>query len=103
MCGPEDELERAELRNLLDQALASLREEQRLVLVLREIEGLDYEAIAAQLDVPIGTVRSRLNRARAALREEIERQAPALGDQSRDLGALREKASSRLKPAGRSA
>lgn len=71
LCEPDRDLERAEARNLLDRALAQLTEEQRLVLALRETEGLDYEAIAARLGVPIGTVRSRLNRARAALREEL--------------------------------
>lgn len=73
MCGADQEIERAEQRNLLDEALARLSEEQRLILALREVEELDYEAIASQLRVPVGTVRSRLNRARAALRGELGR------------------------------
>ena len=48
------------------QVLAGLPEEYRIVLVLREIEDLEYGEIAEILDVPVGTVRSRLNRARAA-------------------------------------
>lgn len=53
---------------LLD-ALASLPERDRNVLVLAAWEELSYEEIAAALDIPVGTVRSRLNRARRALRE----------------------------------
>ena len=51
-----------------------MKEEQRSVLVLREMEGLDYDAIAEILDVPVGTVRSRLHRARTQLKEELERE-----------------------------
>jgi RNA polymerase sigma-70 factor, ECF subfamily len=51
----------------VDAALRTLPEDQRVVLVLREYEDLEYAEIAAVLDVPVGTVRSRLNRARRAL------------------------------------
>ncbi len=58
---------------ILRAALAKLPDEYRIPLTLREIEGANYEQIADTLSVPIGTVRSRLHRARAALREALER------------------------------
>src|SRR5262249_51885703 len=60
-----------ELQRQLDAALDRLPDDQRAVFILRELELLDYEAIAAQLKAPVGTVRSRLHRARAALREIV--------------------------------
>lgn len=55
-------------QQLLARLLAALPEEQREVLILREIEELDYRTIAAVIEAPIGTVMSRLARARSALR-----------------------------------
>jgi RNA polymerase sigma-70 factor (ECF subfamily) len=55
-------------KQLLDQLLAALPEEHRTVLMLREIEEMDYAQIAAVTQVPIGTVMSRLARSRAALK-----------------------------------
>jgi RNA polymerase sigma factor (sigma-70 family) len=55
-------------RRMLQRLMAGLPEEQREVLVLREIEDMDYREIAAVTGLPIGTVMSRLARARAALR-----------------------------------
>ncbi len=57
--------------NWVGQALGRLAEHHRIVLWLRDGEDLSYEDIAAVLDVPIGTVRSRLARARRALRNEV--------------------------------
>lgn len=57
-----------ELHRELERAIAELPEEFRTVFHLREVEGLDYQAIAALLCIPLGTVQSRLNRARSALR-----------------------------------
>ena len=71
---PSQRLERQEENRQLSDALNRLKKEQRSVLVLREMEGLDYDAIAEILDVPVGTVRSRLHRARAQLKEELERE-----------------------------
>ena len=71
---PSQRLEQQEQHQQLSDALDRLKEEQRSVLVLREIEGLDYDAIAEILSVPVGTVRSRLHRARTQLKEELERQ-----------------------------
>jgi RNA polymerase sigma-70 factor (ECF subfamily) len=55
-------------RQLIDRALAALPEELRVAVTLRDIQGLDYKEIAAALGVPIGTVESRIFRARQKLR-----------------------------------
>jgi len=64
-----NDLEREEDIQRLRTALDQLSEEHRSILLLREIEGFDYETIADMLQVRVGTVRSRLHRARASLRE----------------------------------
>jgi RNA polymerase sigma-70 factor (ECF subfamily) len=69
---PDDRLIRDEQVHQLRAALERLSEEHRSVLVLRELEGFDYEAIAEVLHINIGTVRSRLHRARRQLREKLE-------------------------------
>ena len=56
----------------VDRALAALPPDFRAAIVLREVFGHDYDTIAALLDCPIGTVRSRLSRARALLAQELE-------------------------------
>lgn len=61
----------AELRKALDQ----LSEEHRTMLLLRDVQGLEYEQLAAVLEIPVGTVRSRLFRARQALRDILETQS----------------------------
>jgi len=68
---PDRELIRKELGARLKRALQHLPFEQRTALVLREVEGLRYEEIAFSLDLPVGTVKSRLTRARQALRDEL--------------------------------
>lgn len=65
-------VEHGEERQRLLEALDSIDPEQRAILVLRDGRDLDYEQIAEMLDIPVGTVKSRLFRARAALREKIE-------------------------------
>ncbi|MDO8568417.1 MAG: sigma-70 family RNA polymerase sigma factor [Dehalococcoidales bacterium] len=67
--GPETALIEKERVALLQQAMKSLPEAARSVLVLREYGGLSYQEIASVLDVPVGTVMSRLNYARNRLRE----------------------------------
>ncbi len=57
----------------IEKAIKRLNPEFREVFVLKEINGLNYEEIAAQLRIPIGTVKSRLNRARIELRNELRR------------------------------
>ncbi|MEW5762937.1 MAG: sigma-70 family RNA polymerase sigma factor [Bacillota bacterium] len=68
---PEQVLEALELRLQVRRALAELPPEYRAVLVLREMYGYTYEEIGRFLACNVGTVRSRLNRARRALREKI--------------------------------
>ena len=70
---PEKALLAADARRTVVAALDALPTAAREVLVLREIEDLPYKRIAAILDVPIGTVMSRLTRARAMLAAEIRR------------------------------
>jgi RNA polymerase sigma-70 factor (ECF subfamily) len=69
--GPQRALERAELRDQVQAGLARLPAEQREIILLRDFDGHDYAAIAELLEVAVGTVKSRLNRARAALRAEL--------------------------------
>jgi RNA polymerase sigma-70 factor, ECF subfamily len=64
----------------LSAALAELPEEQRVTLLLREVEGLSYAEIAAMVGVPAGTVASRLNHARAALRQTLTTRGIGLED-----------------------
>lgn len=68
----EVSVEQGELRRRLAGALLRISPEQRAILVLRDSRGLEYEQIAEVLGVPVGTVKSRLFRARAALREALE-------------------------------
>jgi RNA polymerase sigma-70 factor, ECF subfamily len=68
---PDARLEQKELGELVAQALARLDEKHRSILVFFDIEGLAYEEIAEIQRLPIGTVKSRLNRARHALRREL--------------------------------
>ncbi|MBX7164911.1 MAG: sigma-70 family RNA polymerase sigma factor [Pirellulales bacterium] len=69
---PSERIEGRERDAQVREALARLSEEHRTVIVLREIDGLDYEAIAEVLEVPVGTVRSRLHRARLELRDQLK-------------------------------
>lgn len=64
-------VERRDLAAAIDRALAELAPEHRAAFVLRELHGLDYAEIATALDIELGTVRSRLNRARQALRDAL--------------------------------
>ena len=69
---PHTLLERKELRVYVEKAIQALPREQRMVLVLRDIEGLSYEEIADCLALELGTVRSRLHRARLEVQERIK-------------------------------
>ncbi|MEO7453926.1 MAG: sigma-70 family RNA polymerase sigma factor [Fimbriimonadales bacterium] len=69
---PTDAVERSERENVLQKGIEALPEHQRVMIVMFHVENLSYEDIAATLDLPIGTVKSRLNRARLALREILE-------------------------------
>ena len=64
----EERAERVELARLLQDALAALPPDQRLVILLRDVQGLSYEEIAHAARLPLGTVKSRISRARDQLR-----------------------------------
>lgn len=64
-------IERQEQREMVQQALAQLPEDSRELLLMRDFAGHDYATIAATLEVPLGTVKSRIARARGALREHL--------------------------------
>lgn len=81
---PECDLARRERVELVHAALAALTTEYRQVLVLRELEGYSYEEIAEILDLPIGTVRSRLFRARLELKNQL---APIMSEE--EIGDVR--------------
>ncbi|HVE79123.1 MAG TPA: sigma-70 family RNA polymerase sigma factor [Gemmatimonadaceae bacterium] len=67
-----DELEARELGTAIEQAIAGLRPEYRACIMLRHVEGRSYEEIAATLDLPLGTVKTYIHRARYQLREALE-------------------------------
>lgn len=70
---PSQALEREEEQGAVERALAGLSPEDRAALVLRELDGKSYQEISGILGVPMGTVKSRLFRARAALARELEK------------------------------
>ena len=69
--GPQELAEGDERRRVLEQAIASLPEAQRVMVVMYHTQGLAYEEIAEITGLPMGTVKSRLNRARLALRDKL--------------------------------
>lgn len=73
---PESELMSKQVAQTVNKTLDSLPEELRTAIMLREIEGLSYEDIASMMECPIGTVRSRIFRAREAIAEKLR---PLLG------------------------
>jgi RNA polymerase sigma-70 factor (ECF subfamily) len=76
---PDAGLESEETSRAVQKALLELDEDSRAVVVLREIEGLSYDRIAATLGLPEGTVKSRLSRARDALKAKLASFARAGG------------------------
>ena len=69
---PTDHLEQEERAAQIQSALNELSDEHRDIIVLREIDGCCYDTIAEVLEMPVGTVRSRLHRARIHLREKLK-------------------------------
>jgi RNA polymerase sigma-70 factor (ECF subfamily) len=67
-----DELEAREIGTAIERAIARLRPEYRSCIMLRHIEGRSYEEIAATLDLPLGTVKTYIHRARNELRVALE-------------------------------
>lgn len=79
--GPATSVETQEMLDQLQIALGQIDDEHRAVLVLRDIDQLDYKAIAKALELPTGTVKSRLYRARLALRHEMLKLNPPPTDE----------------------
>lgn len=73
IAGPDVMLEAAEMESLMQQAIATLDEEHRLLIVLRDVEELSYEEIGEVSGLPEGTIKSRLHRARMAIKEYLAR------------------------------
>jgi RNA polymerase sigma-70 factor (ECF subfamily) len=73
-------MERKALGAALARAMAALTSDHRAIVLLREYHGLDYEEIARALDIDVGTVASRLNRARETLRRSLQDQPGDDGD-----------------------
>ena len=69
--GPEEELEQKERRQALERELRALPDHQREILVMREVSGLSYQEIGELLSLDLGTVKSRLARARLALKKRL--------------------------------
>ena len=68
---PEDSIVQAEQRRLVLEAIAAMPPDFKEVLVLRDMQDESYETIADLLDIPVGTVRSRLHRARLELKQVL--------------------------------
>ncbi len=75
---PEHELLREEIEQTIHDAIADLPEDLRVAITLREMEGMSYEEIATTMECPIGTVRSRIFRAREAIDQRLR---PLLGNE----------------------
>jgi RNA polymerase sigma-70 factor (ECF subfamily) len=70
--GPEESLARKEIRALIWEGLNHLSSEMRMAVILRDLQGRTYEEMAEILGLPLGTVKSRVNRARIALVEVLK-------------------------------
>ncbi|SDY48135.1 RNA polymerase sigma-70 factor, ECF subfamily [Lysobacter sp. yr284] len=86
---PEHELLRQEIERTVMRVVESLPEELRSAITLREVDGLSYEEIAQKMNCPIGTVRSRIFRAREAIDTELR---PLLDNQDQGTHRTRERA-----------
>lgn len=75
---PEETVQRHETQLRVQECLNRLSDDHRLILVMREIQGLSYEEIAGMLDCSLGTVKSRISRARNALKERLREQGELL-------------------------
>ena len=80
---PEDRVLRGELNDLIQLGINQLPEDQRLVLVLSDVQGMAYQEIAEIIDQPLGTVKSRLSRGRRRLRDFLLEQKELLPGQYR--------------------
>ncbi|MBM3237949.1 sigma-70 family RNA polymerase sigma factor [Candidatus Poribacteria bacterium] len=69
---PDHQLEQKELQRIVQQAIEKIPEKYRLPLVLRDIQELDYKEISQIVKIPVGTVKSRINRARLMLKDKLK-------------------------------
>jgi RNA polymerase sigma-70 factor (ECF subfamily) len=81
--GPEGLALRGEVCDALQRELLRLPSDQRLAVILCDVEGLSYEEVAASMNSSVGTVKSRISRGRARLREALRAQPELFGDQIR--------------------
>ena len=72
--GPEERFESVELRDAIQHCVKSLIPDYRLVVILVDVEGMSYEEAARVARIPVGTVKSRLARARMQLRKALQSQ-----------------------------
>lgn len=80
---PEDHAERSELRRTIERALSNLSHDRRLAVLLVDVQGLSYEEAAQIMGCSLGTVKSRISRARAELREYLRGSGELLPSQFR--------------------
>ncbi len=80
-CGASGSAEQRELQTRVEWALAQLDDEFRAAVVLKDIENWDYAGIADILDVPVGTVKSRIHRGRLMLRDLLREERESVGRQ----------------------
>jgi RNA polymerase sigma-70 factor (ECF subfamily) len=81
---PGESMESEETRKKVQQALERLEEQDRQIIILKDLQGHSYDEIAAILQIPKGTVRSRLHRARMELKEKLK---PILGTFNREAAS----------------
>jgi len=77
---PEEAAQRGELNRELQRAILTLALDQRTVLILVDVQGLSYNEAAEAMEVSIGTVKSRLSRARSRVRDALMERRELLGD-----------------------
>lgn len=70
---PQERAEANERNRLVREGIAALDQEMRIAIILRDVNGLSYDEIASVLRVPLGTVKSRIARARAAIQDRLQR------------------------------
>jgi RNA polymerase sigma-70 factor (ECF subfamily) len=75
---PDEYLQRQELNRMIQDGISSLPVQQRMVVVLSDVQGLSYQEIAQAMGISLGTVKSRLSRGRASLRDHLVQQGELL-------------------------
>ncbi len=78
--GPEEKAQTNEIRRIVNDAIQSLSEEHRTIIVLRDIEGFSYDEIARIVKCPEGTVKSRINRARQSLKDILKKKKELISE-----------------------